>query len=137
MGAPRSAEAKPFYRASYQRLEDSRILLENGRTTGAVYLAGYGVECILKVLLLERTPKSSRAAVLMSFRGQIGHNFDWLKHELSRTDFSEARQSSVMFLRLRDWSTDLRYSTKQTAQRDAVTFLRAAEKIIEWIERQL
>src|SRR5258708_2709251 len=100
MPKPRSAEAKPFYRASIQRIEDARVLLENRRTTGAVYLAGYGVECILKVLLLEPTPKTRRAGVLTLFRGQLAHNFDWLKHELNLTGFVQTRQSLAWFLRV-------------------------------------
>src|SRR5437764_269743 len=109
MANPRSAEAKRFYRASLERLEDAQSLLGNRRTTGAVYLAGYGVECILKALLLERTPKSRRSGVLDSFRGQLAHNFDWLKYELGRTGFTQFRQSAAWFLEVNDWSTELRY----------------------------
>ncbi len=52
MALPRAAEARRYYRAAKQRYEDAQMLLEAGRTTGAVYLAGYAVECILKALLL-------------------------------------------------------------------------------------
>ena len=44
MGLPAVQEARPFYRAGKQRFEDARLLLEKAeRTTGAIYLAGYGV----------------------------------------------------------------------------------------------
>ena len=36
----------------FQRYEDAQILLRADRTTGAVYLAGYGIKCILKALVL-------------------------------------------------------------------------------------
>src|SRR5262245_39032229 len=137
MPKPRSADAKPFYQAAFQRLEDARVLLDNGRTTGAVYLAGYGVECVLKALLVERTPRSRRAAVLALFRGQLAHNFDWLVHELNRTGFSLLRRISVLFVQVSDWSTDLRYSGKKETHRAARSFFEDAKQIVQWIERQM
>lgn len=136
MPNPRSVEAKPFYQASLQRLEDARVLLDRGRTTGAVYMAGYGVECVLKALLLERTPRPRRVAILASFRGQIAHNFDWLKYELRLTGFDLDRFDGRVLLRVRSWTTDLRYSAKRMEDRKAKTFLHAAVQMHEFVERQ-
>ena len=52
MAIPASIEARLYYRCAFQRHEDAQILLRADHTTGAVYLAGYGVECILKALVL-------------------------------------------------------------------------------------
>jgi len=60
-------------------LRDAELLLEVERTTGAVYLAGYAVECALKALLLDATPKRKRKETLDSFRAAKAHNFKWLK----------------------------------------------------------
>jgi HEPN domain-containing protein len=55
MGLPNSKAARQFWRSSKQRFDDAELLLKAGHTTGAVYLAGYGVECMLKALLVNST----------------------------------------------------------------------------------
>jgi HEPN domain-containing protein len=52
VGVPRDQETKRFYRAAGQRLEDARFLTESTRTTAAVLLAEYCVECVLKALII-------------------------------------------------------------------------------------
>jgi hypothetical protein len=58
MAGRQSKDVRRFRVAALQRFEDAQILLDNDRATGAVYLAGYAVECLLKAVLLERTPAS-------------------------------------------------------------------------------
>ena len=58
MAIPRGPEARLFYRCAIQRHEESVVLLEAGYTTGALYLAGYSVECILKSLVLAGVPEN-------------------------------------------------------------------------------
>ena len=50
MAIPRSKESRLFYRCARQRFGEAEILLEAGHPTGAVYLAGYSIECMLKAL---------------------------------------------------------------------------------------
>ena len=57
MGIPRDKDAKRFYRAAGQRLDDAAYLLDGARTTACVYLAGYCVECMLKALIVVQTGK--------------------------------------------------------------------------------
>ncbi len=71
-------------RVAYQRLDDGNALLGIDRPRAAVYLAGYAVECILKALLLTKTPASKRAEVLATFRGSVAHSIDWLRAQLAR-----------------------------------------------------
>ena len=40
-----------FERLAELRLEEARLLLTNGQPSGAYYLAGYAIECALKVFL--------------------------------------------------------------------------------------
>ena len=44
-----------FQNVAEVRLEDARILLENGRYEGAYYLCGYAVECALKACIAKAT----------------------------------------------------------------------------------
>jgi hypothetical protein len=54
MALPKPVEARRYYRAAVQRFDDAQLLLEQSRTTGAVYLAGYTVECFEGVSHCER-----------------------------------------------------------------------------------
>jgi HEPN domain-containing protein len=79
MSVPHSREARLYYRCAIQRLEDALILLAALHTTGAVYLAGYGVECVLKALLLSSLAEAPRREMLSSFRGAKAHDYEWLR----------------------------------------------------------
>jgi HEPN domain-containing protein len=57
-----------------QRFDDALLLLEMGRTTAAVYLAGYSVEYMLKALILSAVPQAQEEAILGRFRGARAHD---------------------------------------------------------------
>src|SRR5438132_7003333 len=78
MALPRPVEARLYYRAAKQRFDDSQHLLRAERTTGAVYLAGYTVECFLKALVLASVARGLRQELLGEFRGSRAHNIEWL-----------------------------------------------------------
>lgn len=84
MPIPRFKDPRQFYRAAYQRFAEVQFLLERSNfTTASVYLAGYGVECILKALLLY-VPSSKHAATFKTFRTAAAHDFEWLKERLAQ-----------------------------------------------------
>jgi len=138
MAIPNSIEARLIYRCAFQRHEDAQILLRNEHTTGAVYLSGYGVECILKALLLDALVPVQRQLVLESFRGKQAHDFDWL-----RTQYLVNRGSrfppfvSEAFTLVKDWSTDMRYWPRTLKTDEAEGFLNAARTILEWADGRL
>ena len=72
MATPSSKESRLFYRCAKQRYEEAQILLEAGRPTGAVYLAGYGIECMLKALVISMVPARSSAWRTTIFPGKSG-----------------------------------------------------------------
>ncbi len=113
-------------------------MLEGSRTTGAIYLAGYAVECILKALLISTVPDSRRAEVVASFRGSRAHDYNWLRdqyrHQGGATFPPPVAQC---FALVNTWSTDLRYKPGITLMSEAEAFLRAAEAIIQWADGRL
>jgi HEPN domain-containing protein len=138
MGTPQDADARRFWRSAKQRYVDSQFLLANGRTTGAVYLAGYGVECIMKALLIEATPRGRRADLVNSFRGQKAHDFEWLQHEYRTLNAPPIPQAiREQFVLVSTWSTDFRYRPGIIEPVDAEDFLRAAEAIIKWADGRI
>lgn len=137
MGMPRDKDAKRFYRAADQRWEDSEFLLESERTTAAVYLAGYCVECLLKALILAQAG-SKKDEVLASFRGSGAHNYDWLRFMYSKYGGADFPKEIVeAFVIIEDWGTDLRYQPGTIPLNDAEEFLIAVRRIWAWADGRL
>lgn len=138
MGVPVSVEARRFYRAALQRLDDARILQKAEHTTGAVYLAGYGIECILKALVLNGLPEVRHKEMLRSFRGSKAHDFEWLRsqyYQIGGARFPSGITRSFTFVS--DWSTDIRYVPKTIRPTEADAFMKAAEGIVRWANGRL
>jgi HEPN domain-containing protein len=139
MALPKTIEARLFYQAAIQRFDDAQFLLDKGgRTTAAVYLAGYSVECMLKALILSIAIGKKRAAILASFRGQRAHSFDWLKEQyVNNKGPSFPRDIARCFRTVSTWSTDMRYKTGRLDYEESVAFLQAAETIIRWADGRI
>ena len=131
MGLPQPQEARLFYRAAKQRFDDAQLLLEAGRTTGAVYLAGYTVECFPKALALASVAKDLRQELLGGFRGARGHDIEWLGALYRRHVGADVPREVTRHLsRVAAWSTDLRYATGTLKRRDADEFLESVMAVI-------
>jgi HEPN domain-containing protein len=138
MAVPASIEARLYYRCAFQRYEDAQILLRAGRTTGAVYLAGYGIECILKALVLEGLAAAVRTKMLDSFRGTRAHDFEWLRTKYLQNGGARfPREFTEAFTLVNDWSTDMRYLPRTLRAHDAEGFLLAAKRIIHLVDERL
>jgi len=134
MALPKSRDARLFYQAALQRFEDARFLLEmGGRTTAAVYLAGYSVECMMKALILSITRGKTKARIIESFKGSRAHDFGWLRETYFNSGGpSFPREISHCFIIVGSWSTALRCESGMTKRKVAIEFLDAAQKIIRW-----
>lgn len=131
MPLPNSREARRFYRVAYQRMDDAESLLRDGRNSAAVYLAGYGVECILKALLLNGVPEREHAKILKGFRGTRGHDFESLKAECTkRTGVLFPTSVGRPLTKVNKWTTEMRYHPGTTKKQDTVAFLQAAKAIL-------
>src|SRR5580704_9736906 len=115
MALPHIQEARPFYQSAIQRFEDAEFLMEANRTTGAVYLAGYSVECMLKALILSIVPPKRRAETNASFRGSRAHDYHWLKERyFAEGGLGFPPSLSKHFVLVNTWTTELRYRTGTT-----------------------
>lgn len=138
MGLPVSIDARLFYRCALLRYEEARVLLREGHATGAVYLAGYGVECILKALILETVPASKRKVVYLTFRGNHAHSFEWLRTLYIVNGGVQFSKETVRHFRLvSDWDTNMRYSPRTTRAREAKAFIEATTSIIKWAQGRM
>lgn len=139
MGLPQVGEARRFYRAAFQRFEDAEILLRNERRTGAFYLAGYGVECIMKALILSVAPVKDVPRVAKRLtHGRKAHRIEWLKRQyVERTRSSMPARLSPHLSRLNSWNTDLRYETRLMRVKETEVFLDSAREIIHWADDRM
>jgi hypothetical protein len=138
MGSPNSSDARLYYRCAFQRQEDAQILLRADHGAGAVYLAGYAVECILKALVLISVPAGIRAQTMQSFRGGKAHDYEWLRTMyLTNGGARFPREITEQFTLVNDWSTDLRYTPRTVRYDEAAEFLAAAKTIMDWADGRL
>jgi HEPN domain len=138
MAVPASRDARLFHRCAVQRYEEAQILFRANHTTGAVYLAGYGIECIMKALILSSIPSRRARSVMETFRGHRAHDYEWLRgqyYEKGGAHFP--REVSLNFTLANYWSTKLRYTPGNLKLGDAEDFLAAVAAIIEWAEGRL
>ena len=138
MATPRSSDARLFYRCAYQRFEEAEVLLMASYNTGAVYLAGYGIECVLKSLVLSAVPAVDRSDTMKSFRGAKAHEYEWLRSlYLINGGARFPREINQHFTLVNDWSTELRYTPRKVPPEDAEAFVTSAATIIKWADGRL
>lgn len=138
MPPPADPDARRFYQAALQRRADARASVAARRTTVAVYLGGYVVECVLKALILTHTSRGRRADVLASFRGTLAHNFGWLRaryRQAGGADFGGSVQRAFSGVAL--WNPNLRYEPGVLSAAVAADFLAAVEVIWAATDRRL
>jgi hypothetical protein len=138
MALPNPKEARIFYRCAKQRFDDAVVLHRADHSTGAVYLAGYGIECILKALLLSNLAAREREQMLGNFRGNWGHSYNWLREQcLAAGKVHFPMPINRAFLLVGDWSTDLRYMSGKMSDKNTDAFLDAAKTIIVWADGRM
>lgn len=138
MALPHAPEARRFYQVARQRYEDAQYLLEAERTTGAIYLAGYGIECMLKALVLSILARWKRVELLASFRGSRAHDFDWLMSRYFRNGGQEPPNVVAEALSLaKSWTVEIRYEAKTASETEATEFMEAAEKVMSWADGRM
>jgi HEPN domain-containing protein len=137
MPGHKRTEALRFYRVAVQRYDDAGTLLKSGRTTGAMYLSGYTVECALKAVLLANRPVSQQHKLLDLFSGKTAHDLEWLKQKIQDSGIRIPADVVKYLARVNTWTTDLRYVAGAQAMRETETFLKATIEIIEWVERSI
>jgi HEPN domain-containing protein len=135
------AQVKQFNRAAAAHLGAARTLLDacperTSSTRGheVVYLSGYVVECVLKALLLSRTPRKKHPAELKRLKEELGHNLEQLKNELSQKGVELPREQKENLKRVRpNWSSEMRYDVRRWKREDAERVVAAAEAIFDWV----
>ncbi len=122
--AKRDEDIRKFRRAADQRLKAAELL---------------AIECILKHLILKRTPRGGHEFMLgrLTGAGAKGHDFDYLMNILraAPVNCNVPKEINSTVGRVSSWSTELRYEVGSGKFKDAREFLEAALQIMHWVER--
>lgn len=127
-------------RLSDLRAEEARLLLDNGYYTGAYYLAGYAVECVLKACIAKQVrefdfPDRDLAAKSYSHRLQELLKTAQLDTALDRDGKSNPKLLSNWLI-ARRWNAESRYKP-YVSQDDCrglyVAVTDSASGVLPWI----
>ncbi len=133
--------------AGKHRLEDARALLGSDRWRGAMYLAGYSVECLLKTKLMRRfgchhlrelEEELQRRGILSAQASVFTHQLEVLLRLTKGID--RLRQNEEywrLFNMVNRWVPAWRYTADLSNPEDGKDFLAAIEKVSHWIENNI
>jgi HEPN domain-containing protein len=134
-------------KASRHRLDDARALFNAARWRGAMYMAGYAVECLLKTKLMriyscrnlyELEEELQRRGILADRATVFTHHLELLLR-LTQS-FDRLRQSQTLwpeFNIVNRWIPAWRYTVNLSNHQDAEDFLEAVDNIINWIKNNI
>jgi len=134
-------------KAGKHRMEDAQVLIAQGRWRGAKYLAGYSVECLLKVKLMKQfgCGRISELEEELKDRGRIDTEATMLIHNLEvlvrlTGAMDRLKQDSSgwsAFNLVNRWIPAWRYSPDLGNQADAEDFVKAVGRVNHWIEHNV
>lgn len=133
-------------RAAIRRLADARVLYADGHWRGAMYLAGYVIECRLKARLMEmhgcltlkELGRRLSARYPRATESITTHNIEAL---LSYTGVLERMQAHAdmdtkrAYYLCRTWRTSWRYHPEQGNEHECTAFLNAVDRLSRFIAR--
>lgn len=131
-------------KAGKHRLEDARVLLGSDRYRGAMYMAGYSVECLLKTKLmrmfhcrhlLELEEELQSKGILATEATVFTHQLELLLQLTNAINRLRGNEELWrLFNKMNRWVPAWRYTADLSNREDATDFLEAVEKVSHWIE---
>ena len=155
---------KEYRRAADYRLADARELMETPtreshrsdakqrHLRGAMYLAGYAVECLLKAYLIQHMSEQTLVAAMESLnkrrkrqgqspvrniaRTAAGHEIAYLS-QLTDLQTAYVTYDVKLWGRLGAWRSAWRYETERVLLPDAQEFLEDVEAAVNWLQPKI
>lgn len=115
-----------FEEAARSRATESNYLEAGGHMSGAIYLAGYVVECKLKALLSKMGKPYPRS-------GAGGHDLLalWKSAGFRHQDLTGFRRAFIEY-----WNTSLRYSATTPSEHAPADLLRGARELASYVTKR-
>jgi HEPN domain-containing protein len=134
-------------KAAVHRMEDAKSLFGSKRWRGAMYLAGYSIECLLKKKLMEAFGcrqleelelEVQRRGMMSNDASVFTHNLELLLRMTGGRDRLRRDQSKWQtFAIVNRWVPAWRYNPDLSNHTDANDFLQAVEIIAQWIDHNI
>ncbi|MEZ4726367.1 MAG: hypothetical protein R3E79_04450 [Caldilineaceae bacterium] len=134
-------------KASKHRLDDAYALLNAVRWRGAMDMAGYAVECLLKTKLMRIYSCRNLRELedVLQQRGLLAAQATVFTHQLEllfrlTQSLERLQQNRVLwrqFTLVNRWLPAWRYTADLVNQQDAEDFLAAVEVIMGWIDHSI
>jgi len=131
---------REFQKLALERLADTQALLQAQRYTGGYYLAGYAVECALKVRIARQTkqhdfpPKAADKNWIHSITGLLDRA--GLAAKLS-AEAAESQTFGKNWAIVKDWTEEVRYQSRR--RREAEELLAAVtdsqDGVLRWLKK--
>jgi HEPN domain-containing protein len=129
---PGGTRGTVFEQVARVRLGDAAVLLERKRYAGAIYLAGYSVECLLKWAITRR-----HGYIYLPANFEI-HDLGALLLEagLYPLLLDEAALRDVFWALAENWGPELRYLGKAPEPASASKLYAQILKVYDWLAEQ-
>jgi hypothetical protein len=134
-------------KAAKHRMDDARALLNAVRWRGAMYIAGYSIECLLKTKLMRMFDcrHLSELEEVLVGRKLLPAQSTVFTHQLEislrltngRERLRQNQQLWQMFAKVNRWVPAWRYTADLSNREDATDFLEAVERVSHWIENNI
>jgi hypothetical protein len=134
-------------KASIHRWDDANALFRGRRWRGAMYIAGYAMECLLKALLMKRFDVDNLDDLerVLKQRGKLRADATIYDHRIElyvqaadqmgrlRNDQSAFRD----FVKANAWLPSWRYDPDLSNSGDARDFLNAVDSMLDWFRAHI
>jgi hypothetical protein len=134
-------------KASVHRWDDANVLFRECRWRGAMYIAGYAMECLLKALLMKRYEVDNLDDLerVLKKRGKLRVNATIYDHRIElyvqaadQTDRLRNDQAAYReFVKANSWLPSWRYDPDESNPDDARDFLDAVNSMLHWFRANL
>ncbi|MDB5337830.1 MAG: hypothetical protein JWN70_3449 [Planctomycetaceae bacterium] len=134
-------------KSSIHRLDDAKALLDAARWRGAMYLAGYSIECLLKAKLMKIFDCQNLLDLEddLQRRHLLAENATIFTHQLESllrltNGLHRLRQNIQLwplFNMVNRWMPAWRYNPDLSNREDAEDYMDAVDKIRHWIDNNV
>lgn len=132
-----------FQELAQVRIEETQILLDQGKSDGAYYLAGYAVECALKACICKLAKEYDlppKAKVINDYYSHVIEALVRVAGLSLRRDADAAADKELEgnWLTVKDWSEETRYvrKTHEEARDLIAAIIDADHGVLPWIQQR-
>lgn len=131
-----------LWKAGIRRMEDAKELVSRGEahTMGAMYLAGYAIECRLKAIAMEVSNVYSleqlgREWGVENEREVYHHGLEvWIERLPLAQNFKKSGLYREYATHVNQWKPSWRYSPEFVDEKKAKLFVGAVERVFNWLD---